>query len=109
MHSLTNASKTHPEYLKPVMQILQTQDVMLRQCLKVCQSTLQETSKETGMTIKHAVALDKASVFVGSMGRDTVSQAQTPTIMLDLLEAKNQGKAAAGTMSAEVAKAFWSS
>ena len=82
---------------------------MLRQCLKVCQSTLKETAKEAGMTIRHAVAMDKASLFVGSMGGDPISLAQTPTIILDLIEAKNQGKAAAGTMSSEIAKAFWAS
>ena len=59
------------------------------------------------MIVKHAVTLDRASVFVGSMGVDENISPQAPPVVLDLLEARNEAKAAGGTMSADVAKAFW--
>lgn len=91
-----------------VVKVLNEHDKMLKQCLKVCESGLKETSVGTGTNVKHAVAFNKASLFVGNMGYDGKADLGTSAVTIDLLEATDQARSAAGNMSADVAKAFWS-
>jgi hypothetical protein len=92
-----------------VLTVLNEQDIMLRQCLKFCTISLDQTTKLTGTNVKHAIALDKAQVFVGNMGVDANAVLGGPAVNLGTLEARNDARAGAGTMSPDVAKVFWSS
>ena len=96
------------EDVEMVQKVLSEHDVMLKQCLKVCETGLKETTAATGTNVKHAIAFNKASVFVGNMGYDGQTYSATPATKLDRLEARDQGKSAAGNMSGDVAKTFWS-
>ena len=105
--SLSNVN-LKKEDAEMVLRVLNEHDMMLRQCLKVCESGLKETTEATGTFVKHAIAFNKASVFVGNMGSDGQHDSGNLGVSLDRLEARDQSKAAAGNMSGDVAKAFWS-
>lgn len=95
------------EDVDSVMKVLNDHDTMLRQCPKVCESGLKETSVAVGTNVKHAVAFSKASVFVVNMGCHGRADVGIPAVTIDLLEARDQANSVVGNMSVDVAKVFF--
>lgn len=105
--SMSNIS-IKKEDVEVVTRVLNEQDAMIKQCLKVCESGLKEVTIVTGTNVKHAVAFEKAAVFVGNMGYEGQTEPGNLSMKVDLLEARNEARASAGSMSTEVANSFWS-
>jgi hypothetical protein len=104
---LANTTVTQAD-MANVLGVLKVHDVMLRQCLKFCMGTLEETTEGAGTHVKYAVAVGKAMVFVGNMGVDENLTKNAPSVVVNYMRAEDFGRAAAGNMGVEVSKAFFS-
>lgn len=87
-----------------VVQLLNEQDLLLKQCLKVCTLGLSQTTEKRGTTVKYAQTFDEARQFVGNIG-DVGNGG--PRTAVESAEARGNSKMMIGNADGDFGRSFF--
>lgn len=96
---------TDEQGLSTVRETTEKQIASLGECLKTCTLALAETSATTGTTVKHAEALDSATLLFGNIGNVAGTDIKTAAVTAEKIIARDQSVMFSGNIAEDIARA----
>lgn len=87
-----------------VVQLLNDQDLLLRQCLRFCMLGLSQTTEKTGTAVRYTQTFDEARQFVGNIG-DVGNGG--PRTEVDSAQARGKSKMMIGNADGDFGRSFF--